>query len=259
MSREVNFSVEVDGLSVSGRLHRPTGEPNGKVPPAVLLCRAMLDTSEAESDLIAAIEHGLLAAGIAVATYDPRIRRGESEEGSTPPPAPDPVHCARAVFDWMTKRIDLDGLRLSVLGHGVGAIVAAGLAHKVDTVHRMCLVAPASPERLAAQITQRSTAVSDATAALNRHLQPLTTVPVSEPLTTNRRQTLIVLGATDRAQQPDSAREYERIAAKAPRNIEVVLVPFADAMFATTTVRQVCVERVVDFFSARTPAAAAAR
>jgi alpha-beta hydrolase superfamily lysophospholipase len=254
MSQEVNFSVDVDGLSVSGRLHRPTSEPNGKVPPAVLLCRALLDTSEAEGDLIAAIEHGLVAAGIAVATFDPRIRRCEPEEGQEPPPSPDPVHCAAAVFDWLTRRVDLDGLRLSVLGHSVGAIVAAGLAHRVDKVHRMCLVSPASPDRLAAQLTPRNGTTSDASAALNRHLQPLTTVPVSEPLTTHQRQTLIILGATDRALQPESAREYERIAAKAPRNIELVLVPFADAAFATTTVRQVCVERIVDFFSARAPA-----
>lgn len=259
MSQEVNFSVDVDGLSVSGRLHRPLGEPNGKVPPAVLLCRAVLEPSDAEEDLIAAIEHGLVAAGIAVATFDPRIRRGELNDG-TPAPAPDPIDCAAAAFEWLTKRIDLDGLKLSVLGHDVGAIVASGLALKTEKVHRVCLISPATPEWLAAQITPRPGAsATNGKHSVPHHFQPLTRVPVAKALLGNRRQALIIFGASERAQRTDGGRVYEQAATTAPRNVEVVLVPFADAAFSSATVRQVCVERLADFFSPHAPAESAKR
>lgn len=259
MSQEVNFSVDVDGLGVSGRLHRPMGEPNGKVPPAVLLCRAVLEPSEAEEDLAAALEHGLVAAGIAVATFDPRIRRGEPEEGP-PPPVPDPIDCAARAFEWMTKRIDLDGLRLSVLGHGIGAIVAAGLALRTDKVHRTCLIAPATPEWLASQIMPKGSIGNGASARpnLHRHLQPLTNVPVAQALLGQHRQTLVIFGASERTQRTQ-VNVYEQAAATSPRHVETVLVPFADATFSTQTVRQVCVELVANFFSPHTSSQAAAR
>ncbi len=254
MAQEVNFSVDVDGLSVTGRLHRPS-EANGKVPACVLICRAAHDATESENDLLAAVEHGLTAGGIAVATFDPRIRLGESDD-ATPPPTPDHVKRAAAVFDWLTRRIDLDGLRLSVLGHGVGAIVAAGLAHQVEQVHRLGLISPVAPERLQAYLASRGSAAGN---SLDPSMQALTSVPVAKPLLSNRRQALIVLGATERAQHPESGRMYEQVAASAPRNTELVLVPFADASFSTPTARQVCVERIVDFFSAKAPAATPAR
>ena len=258
MAREVNFSVEVDGLSVSGRLQQPTGATNGKVPPAVLLCRASMEASEAENDLIAAIEFGLRASGMAVASFDPRVRRGEREDGEAAP-APDPVRCAAAVFDWLTRRIELDGLHLSVLGHGAGAIMAAGLALANERVHRLCLVSPASPEKLAARLSSRNSVMANGQTGAQANLAPLANVPVAKALLASKRHALIVLGAADRLQQPECARMYEQVVASAPRNVELMLVPFADSVFSSATARQVCVERVVEFLIASSPAEAQAR
>jgi len=253
MSQEVNFSVDVGGLGVSGRLHRPTGEVNGKAPPAVLLCRASLEYSEPENDLLAAIEHGLVASGVAVATFDPRIRTGESEDGS-PISVPDPVECAVAAFNWLTARIDLDGLRLSALGFGVGAIVASGLALRMDKLSRLCLISPSAPDWLAGQLAPRNGSASmSSLPAMHRHLQPLTAVPAAQALAANNRPTMLILGAADRAQRPDGARVYELSASNASRHAEIVHVPFADAAFSSVTARQLCVERVVSFLTMPSP------
>lgn len=259
MAQEVNFTVDVGGLSVSGRLHRPAEEPNRKVPAAVLLCRAVLEPCEAEDDLFAAIEHGLVAAGIAVATFDPRIRRIDPENGEQDS-VPDPVECAVAAFNWLTTRIDLDGLRLHALGHGIGAIVAAGLAMRVDKLARLCLISPATPDWLADQIAPRNGTVDIASLPpIHRHLQPLTAVPASQAITAKGRQSLVLLGAAERAQHPESAKLYEDASHHALRQAELMFVPQADALFSSASVRQICVDRVVNFFSARTPAKAAAR
>ncbi len=249
MARQQDFSVELEGTAVRGRLDLPEPRQEPRAFPTVLLCHGLPSLSPEAGRLHGQLTDALVGAGLAVASI---------AEGSTGSPgtrlAVESVDDAAAVFHGLAVREELDLNHIGVLGHSLGAIVAACLAKRTDQIDRICLLAPVTPDHVAARLAIESAA--DVAARLGGDTVPpgffdgLEALTPAQDLAAFDRPTLIVHGAADRAVPPTSSTQYRDAILAAGHEVQHVLVAMGDRDFSNETARAACLDRVSQFFAA---------
>ncbi len=127
MSSQHEFVIEVDRGSIAGELHPPDSESTA----AVLICSGF---PTLDADAIAHQMQLVTVLGdqnIGAVTFSPRADGRLTHEG---------IDDAAAVFRWMTLRDDIDLHHIGVLGVGVGALIAGGLAARTGQISRLGLM-----------------------------------------------------------------------------------------------------------------------
>jgi pimeloyl-ACP methyl ester carboxylesterase len=257
MARQEDFAVEVDGTPVRGRLDLPESKGEQRPFATVLLCHGLPSLSPEIERFYAQITDALVAAGLAVAS----IARGTSGSPGTRL-AVESIDDAAAVFHGIAVREDLDLEHISVLGHSLGAVVAACLARRTDQIDRLCLLAPVTVDYVAARLVGEGP--DDIAAGLGGGSVPpgffdgLEMLRPTEDLATYDRPTLIMHGAADRTVPPASSLQYRDAIQAAGHVVQHVLVAMGDHLFSHDTARAVCLDHVSRFFAAtaRTQSAA---
>ncbi len=147
MARHQDFAVELEGTPVRGRIDLPEPQPEQRPLATVLLCHGLPNLSPETEQLYGQFTDTLVEAGLAVAS----IARGTSGSPGTRL-AVESVDDAAAVFHGLAIRENLDLEHISVLGHSLGAMVAACLAKRTDQIDRLCLLSPVTADDVAARL-----------------------------------------------------------------------------------------------------------
>ncbi len=249
------FDAELDGTQVGCRLDVPKQRPDKKPHPAVLLCAGAPAADEPTAELHARIAESLVAAGVAAAAIlGPR-------DGPVAGLA-QAVDDAAAVLHSLAVRPEVDVNRIGVLGHGLGAIVAACLSARSDQIAALCLLTPVTPATITSRLGGSSAA--DLAARLGALDAPegffndLASLSPLQDAARYDRPTLILHGAADRTVPPAAAAEYAAVLGAAGHRVEFAQVALADFLFSAPAPRAACLDQVVRFFAAmaRPPVAA---
>jgi alpha-beta hydrolase superfamily lysophospholipase len=257
MPRQEDFAVEVEGTPVRGRLDLPESKAEQHPFATVLLCHGLPSLSPETQRLYGQITDALLSAGLAVAS----IARGTSGSPGTRL-AVESIDDAAAVFHGLAVREDLDLEHISVLGHSLGAVVAACLARRTDQIDRVCLLAPVTADYVTGRLAGEGP--DDVAAGLGGGSVPpgffdgIEMLRPAEDLATYDRPTLIMHGAADRTVPPASSLQYRDAIQAAGHEAQHMLVALGDHLFSNETARTVCLDQVSRFFAAaaRTQSAA---
>ncbi|MHC4218471.1 MAG: alpha/beta hydrolase family protein, partial [Planctomycetota bacterium] len=207
MATHQEFDVELDGTPVRGRLVLPEAQTVQRPVPAVLICHGVPELSPETQRLHDQVADALVEAGLAVAG----IVHGSAGAPGTRL-AVEAVDDAAAVFHGLALREDLDLDHLSVLGHTLGAIVAASLAKRTDQIDRLCLLTPVTTADVTARLAAESAA--DVATRLGGGTVPpgffdaIDVLTPAQDLTAHDRPTLIMHGAADRTAAPASSAAY---------------------------------------------------
>ncbi|GGJ61207.1 alpha/beta hydrolase family protein [Deinococcus aquiradiocola] len=137
-------TVRVDGQNVYGMLHLPDTDapPNGH--PSVLMLHGFTGSRSADHRLMVLTSRALMAAGIASMRIDFR-GSGESEGDFSEMTVGREVQDTLEAAGYLRRHPLLDPLRVSLLGHSMGGMVAALSAPEVRP-QRLALWSPALPE-----------------------------------------------------------------------------------------------------------------
>jgi alpha-beta hydrolase superfamily lysophospholipase len=249
MATQEEFSVELEGTAVRGRLDLPEPQPEQRPFPIVLICHGLPAVGPEAARLHAQITDTLVEARIAVAAII---------DGSIGAPgtrlAVESVDDAAAIFHGLAVREDLDLEHIGVLGHSLGAVVVACLARRTDQIDRVCLLAPVSADHVATRLAAESAA--DLVARLGGGTVPpgffdgLEALTPAEDLAAYDRPTLIMHGAADRAVPPTCSAHYRDAILAAGHEVHHVLVAMGDRDLANETARDACLDRISRFFAA---------
>jgi pimeloyl-ACP methyl ester carboxylesterase len=147
MATQRDFAVELEGTSVRARLDLPDPKPEGRPLATVLLSPGLPNLSHDLDQLYGQITDALVEAGLAVA----RITRATAGAPGTRL-AVETVDDAAAVIHGLAVRQEVDLEHIGVLGHSVGALVAACLARRTDQIDRLCLLAPVTADEVVARL-----------------------------------------------------------------------------------------------------------
>ena len=145
VSEEVRFRGANDDVMLAGTLSRPAYIARDMPVPAVVLIHGSGPNDRDETlyghkpfrMLAAAFE----AAGYAVLRYDKRGvgESGGSRQGAT---VVDYAADAEAAFTYLKRRRDIDPLRIGLLGHSEGGMIAPMIAARRNDVAWLVLLAP---------------------------------------------------------------------------------------------------------------------
>jgi dipeptidyl aminopeptidase/acylaminoacyl peptidase len=257
MATQQDFSVELEGTAVRGRLDLPEPRQERRPFPTVLICHGLPGLSPEAGRLHGQLTDALVEAGLAVAS----ITGGFSGSPGTRL-AVESVDDAAAIYHGLAVREDLDLNRISVLGHSLGAIVVACLARRTDQIDRVCLLAPVSADHVAARLAVESAA--DVATRLGGNTVPpgffdgLEALTPATDLAAYDRPTLIMHGAADRAVPAASSIQYRDAILAAGHEVQHVLVAMGDRDFTNETARAACLDRISRFFAAATETKSAA-
>ncbi|MHC4803714.1 MAG: alpha/beta hydrolase family protein [Planctomycetota bacterium] len=249
MARQQDFAVELEGTSVHGRLDLPEPHQEQRPFPTVLLCHGLPSLSPGARRLHGQLTDALVEAGLVVASI---------AEGSAGSPgtrlAVESVDDAAAVFHGLAVREELDLDHIGVLGHSLGAIVAACLAKRTDQIDRLCLLAPVTADHVAGRLAVESAA--DLTARLGGGSVPpgffdgLEALTPEEDVAAYDRPTLILHGAADSAVPPASSARYRDAILAAGHRVAHMRVAMGDRDLSNETARAACLDQIVRFFAA---------
>ncbi|MHC4209988.1 MAG: alpha/beta hydrolase family protein [Planctomycetota bacterium] len=249
MARQQDFSVELEGTPVRGRLDLPEPQPEPRPLPTVLLCHGLPSLTPETERLYGQITDALVEAGLAVAS----VARGTSGSPGTRL-AVESIDDAAAVFHGLAVREDLDLEHISVVGHSVGALVAACLARRTDQIDRVCLLAPVTADHVVARLAGEGP--DEVAAGLGGGSVPpgffdgIETLKPAADLAAYDRPTLILHGAADRTVPPASSLPYRDAVLAAGHEVQHVLVALGDHVFSNDTARAACLDQMSRFFAA---------
>lgn len=252
MSRQVPFDIEVAAGRVPGTLRLPDDAEDAAPVPAVLACASLAAGAQDHGELIAALGDRIVTRGVAFARYEPRVG-----DDATCADAASAIVDAAAVFAWLRDHDGVDAHAIGVLGVGLGAVVAAGLAARTNHVSRLCLVAPATSEVAAARLARPNGAPplldpDAAEAASAAWIASLEALKPARDAAVHDRPTLIVHGAADRVVA--SVAPYVNAVERAGHHVAHERIARADHRFTSEALREVCVSRVDAFLRGlRTP------
>ncbi len=247
MTTPQEFSVELDGSPVVGRLHVPERIGGDRLLPAVLLCTAWPRFDPEVEDLYGSIIDALVNGGLSVAVL---VEGSAGSRGSRL--AVESIDDAAAILHGLATREELDLDRIGIVGHSLGAVVAACLARRSDRIARVCLVSPPTAESVAA----RGDGVNELTARLGRMDLPpgffegLDSLSPAEDLAAFDRPTLILHGAADRIVPPDESLVYRDAVRAAGHDLDYTLVARGDHFYTEPAARAACMEALTHFFAA---------
>ncbi len=171
-SRMSAFSIDGDesvriganGFNLAATFTKPK-DAKGPLPAVVLIGGAGpadRDGTVAGIPMMGQVARDLVAGGFAVVRYD---KRGVGQSGGRAETAalPDYAEDARAVITWLkkTRKDDVDGRRIAVLGHSEGAWVALRLGAIERDIAALVLVAGASGTGGALVLEQQQRLLTD--------------------------------------------------------------------------------------------------
>lgn len=232
MPRREEFSVELDGAPVRGHVDLPGTAPSSRPHPAVLVCPGPPQLQSESAELHDGITAAFLEAGVAVASLTPAPGRGIVAA----------VDDASAFLHGLALRDELDIHRLGLLGHSLGAVVAACLSKRTDQIARLALLAPPAPDDLAARFS--GTPVPPGWFEGAEGLTPL------DDIAAHDRPTLIMHGAADLVVSPERSLAYRDAILAAGHRVEHALVALGDHFFSNTMARRALLDHLSRFFAA---------
>ncbi len=145
LSEEVRFRGANDRVMLAGTLSRPAYIARDMPVPAVVLIHGSGPNDRDETlyghKPFAMLAAAFESAGYAVLRYDKRGvgESGGSRQGST---VVDFAADAEAAFSYLKRRRDIDSLRIGLLGHSEGGMVAPMIAARRNDVAWLVLLAP---------------------------------------------------------------------------------------------------------------------
>jgi pimeloyl-ACP methyl ester carboxylesterase len=249
MSRQDAITVEMGGYPATCRLDLPRVSAEQRPFPVVLICPGLPGPDPLAAEFQYHVITALVNAGLAVAT---------AASGASGAPgtrlAVEAIDDAAAVFHGLAVREELDRQRIGVLGHSVGAIVAACLARRTDQIQRLCLLSPLTAEVIASRLPAEGEAALAArlggTAVPAGFFEGIASMRPAEDAAVRDRPTLILHGAADRTVSPEVSRAYCQAIAGAGHACDHVLVALGDHFFTGAAARAPCMEVLARFFTA---------
>ncbi len=241
------ITVEMGGYPATCRLDLPRVSAERRPFPAVLICPGLPGPDALAAEFQSQVIAALVNAGLAVAT---------PASGASGAPgtrlAVDAIDDAAAVFHGLAVREELDRQRIGVLGHSIGAIVAAGLARRTDQIQRLCLLSPVTAEEIASRLAAEGEAALAArlggTAVPAGFFEGIASMSPAEDAAIRDRPTLVLHGAADRTVAPEVARAYCEAIRGAGHACDHVLVALGDHFFTSPAARVPCLEVLSRFF-----------
>jgi len=238
-----------DGL-LRGHLYLPANAKSNARLPAVLLSRGVHVQNEDAAGLFDELAEALVEAGLALVMYEPRCADLILDEFHSHTAAQD-IHEAMAVLSWMFRHERIDPARIGLIGYSLGAIAAATMARRSESISRICLLAPAT----AAFVAEHLVASNGHPSIINPELLPASYVPSLIELDSARdlafhdRPILLLHGAADRVISQESSLHYFRALEAAGRSVEYTQVARADHIFMPSAARRACIEQAVTFLA----------
>ncbi len=246
MTRREEFSVQLDGSPVRGRLDLPPPAEDKRPFAVVLLCPGLPSLHAENSELHTMITDTLLDSGVAVAAL------GEGSPAARL--AVERVDDVAAIFHGLALRDELDLNRLGVLGHSLGGIIAACLAKRTDQINRLCLLAPSTTGEVAARLVNGSpmelAARMGGAEVPDGFFNGIETLSPAEDIVAYDRPTLILHGAADRIVPPEVSATYSDAIQAAGHHVDRILVALGDHFFTNPLARAACLDRLTQFFVA---------
>jgi len=239
--------IELKEGALRGRIHFPA---DPKPSPAVLLSRGVHVPNEDASGLFDDLARALTEAGIALVLYEPRCEDLILDEFHAHTAVQD-VEEGMAVLAWMARHVRIDSTRIGLIGYSLGAIAAATMARRTESISKICLLAPAT----AAYVAEHLVRSNGHPSPIKSELLPASYVPSLAGLDSTRdlafhdRPTLLLHGAADRLIAPDVSLQYLRALEAAGRLVEHTLVARADHVFSQPATRIACIAQLERFLS----------
>jgi len=238
------FSVELDGSPIVGRLSSPEAAPAKRPPPVVMLCSPVPTLNDYAEALRRDVTDALLGAGFAVAVL---LEGSAGRRGSRL--AVESLDDAAAVLHGLVIREDLDVDRLGVLGHSIGGIVAACLSSRSDRIAGVCLLSPPGTDQVIARANgSELTAHIGSTDVPPGFFDGVDTLSPPADLARYDRPTLVLHGAADRIVEPDRSLAYRDAVREAGHQIDYALVARGDHFYTNAAARSACMDMITRFF-----------
>lgn len=245
MPRQTPFDIAIGTGHVPGMLRTPGDADDAPPAPAVLICGGLPGGAHDHSAFVEALSERLLARDIAVVRLEARV-----DDDASRSDAASVVDDAAAVFRWLLAHDAVDPHAVGVLGVGLGAIVAAGLAARTNQVRRLCLVAPATNDDAVARLAKTNgvaplLAPDTAEAGNGAWVASLASLVPTRDVAVHDRPTLVVHGAADRV--VESVRPWVDAVDGAGHHVAHERIARADHLFTAPDLRDVCLDRIVSF------------
>ncbi len=251
MAQSETFKLEVGSGAVMGTISLPEAAAAGFRVGAVIVCHGVSAPGESSAEFLDELPASLTDVGLACVRFEHRCADLILEDFDAHSAAHD-LDDALAVQRWLRERNDIDASRIGVIGYSLGAMAATAIGKRLESVNRLCLIAPATARHVRAAFGSELT---DSPGEREYRL-PAAYLPSLEDVDSaaeavfHDRSTLILHGAADRFIEPAVSVEYQRALEMAGRRVESLLIARADHGFSQPDGRRACLDRVAKFFAA---------
>ena len=258
MTAAQTFEIELGSGAIAGTWHTPDGMSADAPTGAIILCQGVHVAGEEAGEFLEAITQSLVNVGLCVARFEHRCSELILEDFDAHSALHD-LEDALAIHRWIEQRPDIDSVRIGVLGYSMGAIAATGLSRRLESINRVCLVAPVTAQYLRERFGESAggTPNENSPRLPASYLPSLDEIDSSREIAFHDRPTLVIHGAADRYISPTVSLEYVHALELNGRPVEHVLVARADHTFRLPSARAACLDLISRFLSRMEVVAAA--
>ncbi len=241
---ELQVSFSSDGEAVFGVLHLPEQMP----APGLIMCHGFTGHKAETHRLFVAAAREFSRHGLGVLRFDFR-GSGDSAGEFQQMTVSREIADARAAFDFLASRSEVDAGRLGVLGLSLGGCVAACVAGREERVRALVLWAPlAHPsrlhDRLAPEFASQEVLDMQGWALGRPFLEDLRNVDPLAELKRYNGPSLVVHGTVDESVPPSDGSDY-RVALGGKCRLHYV--EKADHVFSSLPWKKEAIEVSKDF------------